>query len=335
MSEQVAGASMTQTAARPIKVSDAPQSSWAKARERLAWTLVAPSILVVAIVAFYPLAQSIRLSFTNARLAGEPRGGERYIGFNNYDFLLNSDEFIRAFRNTVTFTVSSVAAETILGIIVALIINSQFKGRGLLRTAILVPWAIPTVVSSRLWEFMYRSDYGVVSDILGRRLPQLFDWIPLIGDDIAGLFPSAQNSLLADTNTSLGALVAVDVWKTTPFMALLILAGLQIIPGDIYEAARVDGASAFQQFWQMTLPLLRPALLVALIFRTLDAFRVFDVIYVMKGPALDTQSLAIYAQQQLVNGDRLGRTSAASVLIFLCIAVLVFIYTRLVKVEEA
>lgn len=336
MTEQVAsGAAVVQTARQAIKVSDAPQSSWAKARERLAWTLVAPSILVVAIVAFYPLAQSVRLSFTNARLASEPRGGERYIGFGNYDFLLSSDEFQRAFRNTIAFTVSSVAAETILGVIVALIINSQFKGRGLLRTAILVPWAIPTVVSSRLWEYMYRADYGVISDLLGRRIPQLFDWIPVIGDDIAGWFPSPRTSVLADTGSSLISLVAVDVWKTTPFMALLILAGLQIIPSDIYEAARVDGASPIQQFWQMTFPLLRPALLVALIFRTLDAFRVFDVIYVMKGAALDTQSVAVYAQQQLVNGDRLGRTSAASVLIFLCIAVLVFVYTRMVKVEEA
>jgi len=140
--------------------------------------------------------------------------------------------------------------------------------------------------------------------------------------------------ILGNDAALIGAAVLVDVWKTTPFMALLILAGLQIIPSDVYEASRVDGASPWQQFWQMTMPLLRPALLVALIFRTLDAFRVFDVVFVMKGSALDTQTLAVYAQQQLTNGDRLGRTSAASVLIFACIAVLVFVYTRLVKVEE-
>ena len=334
MSEQVAGAQLAQPTAAPIRVSDAPQSSWAKARERLAWTLVAPSLLVVAFVAFYPLLQSVRLSFTNARLASTPRGGERYIGFSNYDFLLSNDDFIRAFRNTVVFTVSSVACETLLGIAVALIINSQFKGRGLLRTAILVPWAIPTVVSSRLWEFMYRANFGVVSDLFGNRLPQLVDWIPFIGDDLASIFPAPSTALLARPSTAMAAIVAVDVWKTTPFMALLILAGLQIIPSDIYEAARIDGASPVQQFFQMTLPMLRPALLVALIFRTLDAFRVFDVVYVLKGTSLDTQTLAVFAQQTLVNGDRLGRTSAASVLIFLCIAAMVFVYTRLVRIEE-
>jgi trehalose/maltose transport system permease protein len=140
---------------------------------------------------------------------------------------------------------------------------------------------------------------------------------------------------LANTSTSLAAIVAVDVWKTTPFMALLLLAGLQIIPGDVYEAATVDGASKWQQFWQITLPLLRPALVVALIFRTLDAFRVFDIIYVMKGASLETLTVAIYARQTMIDEQWLGRGAAASVVIFLCIAFLVLIYTRLVKVEES
>ncbi|MEA2530924.1 MAG: trehalose/maltose transport system permease protein, partial [Thermomicrobiales bacterium] len=300
--------------------SDAPESAWGKARERLAWTLVAPSVLVVAVVALYPLFQTFRLSFTNQKLASNDPW--RYVGFAQYEFLLRNDGFQRAFRNTVVFTISSVAIETVLGVVVALIINSQFKGRGLLRTAMLVPWAIPTVVSARLWEYMYHGEYGVLNDLLVNKLPQLIDWIPFVGGTLASIFPSDGIAFTARPNTAMAAIVAVDVWKTTPFMALLILAGLQIIPGDIYEASTVDGASKWQQFWQMTLPMLRPALLVALIFRTLDAFRVFDVIYVMRGVAVETVSLAIFAQQTLVNEDRLGQTSAASVIIFACIGVL-------------
>ena len=336
MSQQAAQAAQvrTVTASRGAPTFDVPKSSWAKARERLAWLLVFPSILVVTLVALFPLAQSFWFSFTNARLAGTPRGGLQFIGLDNYRYLLSNDDFIRSFWNTVLFTVSSVTIETVLGVVVALIINSQFKGRGLLRTAILVPWAIPTVVSSRLWYYMFNGNYGVINDLLTIRLPNMVDWIPVIGPSLAGIFPEDRVAFLANPSLQMPTAIAVDVWKTVPFMALLLLAGLQVIPGDVYEASYVDGASRWQQFWQHTLPLLRPALLVALIFRTLDAFRVFDVLWVMFGPITQTRSLAIAAQQALVDGDRLGRASAASVLIFLCIGVMVLVYTRLVKVEE-
>ena len=316
MSQGVAAAPLP-TGAAPPKSIDNPQSGWAKARERLAWILVAPSILVVALVALYPLVQSFRLSFTNARF-GSPRP-EVYVGFDNYLRLLRDDVFLAALQHTVVFTVASVAIETVLGIIVALIINSNFQGRGVVRTSMLIPWAIPTVVSSQLWRFMYNQDNGVINDLLVNRLR-------ILDQPVAWI---------ANPQTSLPAIIAVDVWKTTPFMALLLLAGLQIIPNDVYEAATVDGANKWQQFWQITLPLLRPALLVALIFRTLDAFRVFDVVFVMKGTALDTITLAIYARQTMIDEQFLGRGAAASVLIFLCIAFLVVIYTRLVRVEEA
>ncbi len=315
MSQGVAAAPLP-TGAAPPKSIDNPQSGWAKARERLAWILVAPSIIVVALVALYPLLQSFRLSFTNARF-GSPRP-EVFVGFDNYVRLFNDDVFLAALQHTVVFTVASVAVETVLGIAIALIINSNFTGRGVIRTSMLIPWAIPTVVSSQLWRFMYNQDNGVINDLLVNRLR-------ILDQPVAWI---------ANPTTSLPAIIAVDVWKTTPFMALLLLAGLQIIPGDVYEAATVDGANKWQQFWQITLPLLRPALLVALIFRTLDAFRVFDVIFVMKGTALDTISLAIYARQTMIDEQFLGRGAAASVLIFLCIALLVVIYTRLVRVEE-
>jgi trehalose/maltose transport system permease protein len=316
MSQSVDAAPLP-TGVVPPKSIDNPQSGWAKARERLAWFLVAPSILVVALVALYPLAQSFRLSFTNARF-GSPRP-ERFVGLDNYARLFSDNVFLAALQHTVVFTVVSVAIETVLGIAVALIINSNFQGRGIVRTSMLIPWAIPTVVSSQLWKFMYNQDNGVINDVLVNRLG-------VIAGPIAWI---------ANPQTSLPSIIAVDVWKTTPFMALLLLAGLQIIPGDVYEAATVDGANKWQQFWQITLPLLRPALLVALIFRTLDAFRVFDVVFVMKGAALDTITLAIYARQTMIDEQFLGRGAAASVVIFLCIAVLVVIYSRLVRVEES
>ena len=317
----------------PRRNEDVPRASWARARERLAWAMVAPSLLVVALVALYPLVQTVYYSFTDARLSSA--GDATWRGLDQYRLIFNDRNFRSSLVNTIEFTFFSVLFETILGMAVALLIYSNFSGRGLLRTAILVPWAIPTVVSSRLWGYMYAEPYGVFNDIMQYRLPQLFDWIPGIGGTIAGWFPAPGQSIgfLSDPDLTLPSIIAVEVWKTMPFMALLLLAGLQTIPGDVYEASRVDGATKWQQFWQITLPLLRPALLVALVFRTMDSFRVFDVVYVLKANALDTQTIAIFAQQRLA-ADRLGTTSAVAVVIFACIAVMVVAYTRLVRVEE-
>lgn len=295
---------------------EAPKSSWAKSRERLAWILIAPSLLVVIGVAIYPLFEAFRLSFTNTRL-GNSRPAT-YVGLDNYRYLWNDHQFIVSIWHTIEFTVLSVALETILGMGIALIIHSNFKGRGLLRTSMLVPWAVPTVVSSQMWNWMLNDSYGVINDILVNRLHVLDHKV----------------AFTADPDTLLPSIIAVDVWKTTPFMALLLLAGLQIIPSDVYEASRVDGASKWNQFWQITLPLLRPALLVALIFRTLDAFRVFDIVYIMAKGSADAMTVAVYAQQTMFDLSRLGRGSAASVIIFLCIGLMVIGYTRLVKVEE-
>ena len=300
----------------PPKAWAAPDSAIGRRRERLAWLLVLPSLLIVALVAVYPLIQTFRLSFTNTRLAS-PRE-PRYVGFENYQSLVQEDAFRSSLLHTVIFTVSSVALETLLGLAIALVIHSNFKGRGGVRTAMLVPWAIPTVVSAAMWQWMYNDVYGVINDLLVYRLH-------LLDQKVAWL---------ANPATALPAIVAVDVWKTTPFMALLLLAGLQLIPHDVYEASFVDGASRVQQFFQITLPLLKPALLVALIFRTLDAFRVFDVVYVMKQFAPETMTVAVYARQQLIDLARLGRGSAAAVIIFVCIFFFVILYTRLVRVEE-
>src|SRR5215213_1315392 len=279
------------------KAWQAPEGSLGKSRERLAWLLVLPSLFVVALVALYPLYETIRLSFTNTRLAStrEPRN----VGFANYQSLLQEDAFRSALSHTIVFTISSVLLETLLGLAIALVIHSNFRGRGGVRTAMLVPWAIPTVVSASMWQWMYHDVFGVVNDILVNRLHIL----------------DTKVAWLASPATALPAIIAVDVWKTTPFMAILLLAGLQVIPGDVYEASTVDGASRVQQFFQITLPLLKPALLVALIFRTLDAFRVFDVVYVMKQFAPETMTVAVDARERRIGVELRGRGWAAAVII--------------------
>lgn len=283
---------------------------------RLAWWLLLPTLAIVVFVALYPLAQTIYQSFTDARLASGV--APKFIGLQNYSDLLRDLDFRRSILVTLQFTLLTVVFEFLLGLGIALVINSAFKGRGVVRTAMLVPWAIPTVVSAQMWKWMYSDQYGVINDFLGR--------IGLIDRPIA---------FIAQPSTSLAAIAAVDIWKTTPFVALLLLAGLQVIPGDVYEAARIDGANAFQQFVRITLPLLRPAILVTLIFRTLDSLRVFDVFYVMFGARQDTQTMAIYNQQNIVSFSDLGYGSAISVAIFLIIGIFVVAYVTFLKVEEA
>jgi trehalose/maltose transport system permease protein len=315
MGQQIAGAKQPLVTRR--RLFEGPQSAEARRRERLGWALTAPTVLIVLIVALYPVVRTFVLSFTNARLSGVR--AVRFVGFDNYIGLFSDPTFLHAIWNTTVFTVVSVFFEMILGLIIALTIHSNFIGRGMVRTAMLIPWAIPTVVSARMWAWMYNDVFGVINDLLVTRLG-------LLDHKIAWI---------ADPYLSLPAIIAVDVWKTTPFMALLLLAGLQVIPEDVYEAAHVDGATKWQQFWSMTLPLLRPALMVALIFRTLDAFRVFDVIFVMKGTAPETISLSILARQTMIDLARLGEGAAIAVIIFIILMIFVIIYTRLVRVEEA
>lgn len=314
--EEVSGDAATGTAVGGKTYRD--RGTLARQQEKLGWTLVIPVLVVVALVAIYPLFETFRLSFTNERLASvrEPR----YVGFENYRDTFADSQFWTSMQNTFIFTFSSVTLETLLGMIVALTIHSNFRGRGVVRTSMLVPWAIPTVVSAVLWDWMFHDRYGVLNSV--------FKQLNIVDE---GSFPAWTQ----DPGTALAAVIAVDVWKTTPFMALLLLAGLQVIPSDVYEAAYVDGANKIQQFFNMTLPLLKPALLVALIFRTLDAFRIFDMIFVLNTYALDTMSIAIYTQRQLIASQRIGEGSAPAVIIFLTVGLLAFIYTRLIKVEEA
>lgn len=291
-------------------------SAQAKRQERLAWLFLLPTLIVVMGVAFYPLASTIYATFFDARL-GSAHAWE-FVGLENYARLVRDDNWWKAVWNTVRFTVASVTFELVLGLTIALVVNSKFPGRGLMRTAMLVPWAIPTAISSQMWNWMYNDVFGVVNDLFTRV-------IPLLPEKIAWV---------ARADTALWALVAVDIWKTTPFMALLLLAGLQLIPGDIYEAAAVDGANRWRQFWAITLPMLRPAIVVALIFRTLDSLRVFDLIWIMTGGAFQTESMATFNQRNLIQFQRLGYGSTISVAIFIVLGIFVFLYVTLVFREE-
>jgi trehalose/maltose transport system permease protein len=290
-----------------------PPGSIAARRSRTAWLLLAPTIIVILLVAAYPLFRTLYLSMTDATYSNW--GQENWVGFENYAELFQSETWYTSIRNTLVFAGFSVVIEFLLGLGIAMILNSQFKARGLMRAAILIPWAIPTVVSAQMWSWMYNDVIGVVNDIMLR--------LNLIAQPVGWL---------ADTNLALPALIAVDVWKTTPFVSLLLLAALQTIPGDIYEAAKVDGASPLRQFFRLTLPLLAPGILVTLIFRTLDALRVFDVIQVMKGADISTISMSVYNRQAIYEGN-LGFGSSISIMIFCIITVVTVIYVTVSKVK--
>jgi trehalose/maltose transport system permease protein len=297
-------ASVTTEAARPRRPR---RAKLGRRQTRLAWLLLLPSLAVVAVVALYPLAKTIYQSFTDQEfLALTPT---QWVGLDNYTRLWHDALFRHSIWVTIKFTLITVTIEFALGLVIALVVNSNFKGRGAMRAIMLVPWAIPTVVAAQMWKWMLDDTFGVVND-LGVRSH-------LIGHS---------HAWIAEPGTALAAVCAVDVWKTTPFVALLLLAGLQVIPQDLYEAAKVDGANVLQQFWRITFPLLKPAILVTLIFRTLDALRVFDVFYVFFGNRPDTQTMAIYAQSTIVGDGHVGYGAAVSVAIFLIIAIFVVIY---------
>ncbi|ACZ41320.1 binding-protein-dependent transport systems inner membrane component [Thermobaculum terrenum ATCC BAA-798] len=290
-------------------------SALARRQARVAWLFLIPTLLVVAIVAAWPMIQVVWLSLTNAQLLSPTP--PKFIGLDNYVRLIHDSIWWHTVWNTVLFTVITVTFEFVLGMVIALVVNSQFKARGFMRAAMLVPWAIPTVVSAMMWKWMYNDIYGVINDLLVNKLH-------ILDHNVA---------FLAVPSLAIPSVAAIDIWKTTPFVALLLLAGLQVIPNDIYEAATVDGATAWQRFFQITLPLLRPAIAVTLIFRTLDALRVFDVFYVMFGNDQSRMPMAVYVQNYLVQFQDVGYSSAISMFIFMIIGIFVVAYVTTLGVE--
>lgn len=284
----------------------------AKHRESLAaWTMLTPALLVTLVFALYPVLDSFWLSLHHIFI-GIPSLGRSFIGLENYLNLLQDPVSHQALFVTLAFVLLSTVLEVACGLVIALVIHERFPGRGLVRAAILIPWAIPTVVASQLWRYIFNDQYGVAN-------------LLVFSDNVAAYIP-----WLAYPSVAFGIIVLADVWKTSCFAALLVLAGLQVISDDLYDAAKVDGAGVWQRFRHITLPLLKPALLLALLFRTMDAFRVFDLVFVMTqgGPGDATQVLQFYGYQTLFTEGRVGYGSAISVAVFLMILGLSLIYVR-------
>ncbi|MDE1464552.1 carbohydrate ABC transporter permease [Spartinivicinus poritis] len=283
-----------------------------------AWAFLIPTIILLLMVAGWPLLRTIWFSFTDASLANLDEF--EWIGFGNYLYyeegeyfgLLTDGEWWQSVWNTVFFTVMSVSIELVLGLLIALALNQQFPGRIIFRTVVLIPWVIPTIVSAKIWGWMLHDQFGVINHLLVS----------------AGLIEKPL-AWTADSDLSLWAVIIVDVWKTTPFMTLLIFAGLQMLPTDCYRAAKIDGIPPLKLFFRVTLPLLAPTIMVAVIFRALDALRVFDVIYVLTANNADTMSMSVFARQQLVAFQDVGYGSAASTCLFFIIALITLVYLYL------
>jgi multiple sugar transport system permease protein len=280
-------------------------SSRTRSERRLGWMLCAPAVIAMLLVTAYPIGYAIVLSVQDLDLRFPEEGG--FVGLDNYASVLTSSLWWTDVFNTLFITVIAVAVELVLGMAIALVMYRAIFGRGAIRTAVLIPYGIVTVVAAFSWQFAFDPATGFVNDL------------PLIADDKAWF---------GDRFSAFAVIIMAEVWKTTPFMALLLLAGLTTIDQGLYEAAKVDGATAVQRFFRITLPLMRPAILVALLFRTLDAFRVFDTIFIMTRGAQDTESVSILGYNQLISRLNLGLGSAVSVLIFIAVLAIAFFFVR-------
>jgi multiple sugar transport system permease protein len=270
---------------------------------RLGWLLCAPAVLVMLLVAAYPLLYSAWLSLFRYDLRFPER--REFIGLDNYLSVLSSEVWWQSLANTLIVTVGSVAVELVLGLALALLMHRTLVARRTVRTAILVPYGIVTVVAAMAWRFAFDPTTGFVDGLLG-----------------------LEQNWLGERWSAFGVIILTEIWKTTPFMALLLLAGLTLVPQDTLNAARVDGASALQRLFRITLPLMKPAILVALLFRTLDAFRIFDTVFVLTRGALDTEPVSLVAYNTLIVRLNLGLGAAVSVLIFVCVLVIAWMFVR-------
>ncbi len=301
------------------------KSALSDGQGRLAWMLLAPTLAVIVVVAGIPVIMSIResLFLSNSGVdptTGKVAKGETFSGLDNFTAIFTSPDlvtgsfgrigrFSNAFLNTTMITIVCVLLETVLGVIMALIMSKAFKGRGIVRAGILVPWAIPTIVSALMWKLIFDAS-GVANRIIGSEVL----W-------------------LADSTASFWAVIIADVWKTAPFIGLLTLAGLQTIPGEVYEAAKVDGATAWQQFVRITLPMVKPTLVVAVLFRTLDTLRMFDLPYGMIGPGkYKVETLSIFAYTE-ATAERYGPAAAYAIVLFLYVLLIAFLFVKVLGAD--
>jgi multiple sugar transport system permease protein len=274
-----------------------------RAERRLGWLLCAPAVIVMLLVTAWPIINAFILSLQRADLRFPD--ANQFIGFDNYGTVLSSSLWWEDVLHTLLITVVSVGIELVLGMLLALVMHRAIFGRGTVRTSILIPYGIVTVVAAFSWRYAWSLDSGWIPNLLG-----------------------IETDPLAQSGWSYVAIIITEVWKTTPFMALLLLAGLALVPDELHEAAKVDGASAFQRFFRITLPLIKPAILVALLFRTLDAFRIFDSVFILTAGQNNTETVSILGYNQLLNRLNLGLGSTISVLIFVMVAIIAFLFIR-------
>jgi multiple sugar transport system permease protein len=280
-------------------------SERAKAERNLAWKLCAPAVIAMLIVTGYPIGYAIYLSLQKFDLRFPD--DKEFVGLSNYVDVLTASTWWSDVFNTLVITVFSVAIELVLGMAIALVMHRAIFGRGPVRAAILIPYGIVTVVAAFAWRYAFDPGSGFVQGL------------PLVSDDA---------NPLGDRSGSFVVIILTEVWKTTPFMALLLLAGLSLVPDELHEAAKVDGANAVQRFFRITVPLMKPAILVALLFRTLDAFRVFDTVFIQTRGANDTETVSILGYNVLINRVNIGLGSAVSVLIFLAVILIATLFVK-------
>jgi multiple sugar transport system permease protein len=301
MSETVR-AEVSTAPVKPGRRGRAPLSEGARSERRLGWLLCAPAVIVMIAVTAYPIGYAVYLSLQRYNL--EFPNLVKFVGFSNYQAVLTSPFWWDALKVTVIITVVSVAIELVLGMLLALLMYRTIFLRGTVRTAALIPYGIVTVAAAYSWQYAWTPNEGYLSAAFGNAAP------------------------LSHTAQAIAVIILAEVWKTTPFMALLLLAGLALVPDDLTRAAKVDGASAWQRFTRITLPLIKPAILVALLFRTLDAFRIFDNIFILTAGGNGTGSVSILGYDNLFNALNLGIGSAISILIFICVAIIAVLFIR-------
>ncbi len=279
-----------------------PLSEGAKAERRLGWWLCAPAVIVMLAVTAYPVIYAVWLSLQRYNL--ELPNEVKFIGFANYGAVLTSPYWWQALWVTVLITVISVSITLVLGMLLALVMYRTLFGRGTIRTAALVPYGIVTVAAAYGWYYAWTPGQGYLSALFNYAAP------------------------LTSQYKALGVIILAEIWKTTPFMGLLLLAGLSLVPEDLQKAAKVDGATGWQRFWRITVPLMKPAILVALLFRTLDSFRIFDNIFILTQGNNGTGSVSILAWDNLFNALNLGIGAAISILIFICVVIIAAVYIK-------
>jgi multiple sugar transport system permease protein len=289
-------------AGQPTKKGKPQLSEGARAERRLGWLLCAPAVIVMLAVTGYPLIYAVYLSLLRYNL--ELPNAIKFIGFSNYGSVLSSPYWWQALKVTVIITVFSVAITLVLGMLLAFVMYRTLFGRGTVRTASLIPYGIVTVAAAYGWQYAWTPGQGYLSALFNDSAP------------------------LTSEVKAIAVIILAEIWKTTPFMGLLLLAGLSLVPEDLQKAAKVDGATAWQRFTKITLPLMKPAILVALLFRTLDSFRIFDNIFILTGGANNTGSVSILGYDNLFNALNLGIGSTISVLIFICVAIIAVVYIK-------